>query len=67
MAGAASHNWLAATILDFNQYLHRRLTLESWHIHQQPDPMNREQSPGPTTGLQLPDQETVDYHSYPHS
>ena len=35
-------NWPAATILDSNQYLHSRLILESWHIHQQPDPMNRE-------------------------
>ena len=35
-------NWPVATILDSNQYLHSRLILESWHIHQQPDPMNRE-------------------------
>lgn len=37
----------AAMILDSNHYLYSRLILESWHIYQQPDPMNKERGPLP--------------------
>ena len=48
-----SINWPVAMILDSSQYLNSRLILESWHIHQQPDPMNRERGSLPSVYCSL--------------
>ena len=34
--------WGEATVLDCNKHVHQRCALESWHIRQQQEPMNRE-------------------------
>ena len=56
VAGAAQHQLASGNDLDSNQYLHSRLMVESWYIHQQPDPMNRERGSLATTYILLPDQ-----------
>ena len=41
-------DWSAAEVVDTEQYLYPRLLLESWHIHSEQNPMNRECGPLPT-------------------
>ena len=41
-------DWSGVTILDLDQNLHRRLTLEACHIRMQPSPVNRDRGSLPT-------------------
>ena len=45
--------WLDATIINANPLLHQRCNLESWHIREQPLPLNRERGTLPPVYDQL--------------
>ena len=51
-------DWSAAEVADTEQYLYPRLLLESWHIHSEQNPMNRERGLLPT-GVLLTHQEIL--------
>ena len=34
--------WEDAIVVDADPHMYRRRTLEAWHIHQEPNPMNRD-------------------------
>ena len=40
-------DWEAAEVLDLCRFQYPRCMLESWHIHREPDPTNRERGPLP--------------------